>query len=464
MKKLFYLLLMLPLMLAACAEMPTTEIEPQPTPTPEPEPTPVPETFNPVHVEAYRAQDWDLGRFVLVLYINDELYHTLDMRDIYNPNDGYLTEGDYTMENGGVTSWSNIIWDFEANEDAYIAAAELSITHHEDGTTNLKGFLESEYGHHLDIDWSGIVAGFVFGGTTPEPPAPNDDMVFNAPYFGCKYISPEDNGVNGHNYWVILSDDATLDTNTPTPGATYFAFDLFAATKEATLPHGTYTFDTSDTGEPNTLGYNYSYGVAISETCEPQELFRFSEGAVTVTEGKIVAELTREDNGGRVTVTYEGDLSVEIVEEEEVFLSTLTSDIEFNKENVTLYAECYDDWYSSDTDNWWITIYEDGTTLSGLYLQLDLLGDISADDYQGVYTPIGSVAEKMTYAPGYIEDGYLASSWYAELNNGSITNTMAPLVSGDITIAINADGSITVTLDCRDDAGNYISGTATALP
>ena len=46
MKKLFYLLLMLPLMLAACAEMPTTEIEPQPTPTPEPEPTPVPETFN----------------------------------------------------------------------------------------------------------------------------------------------------------------------------------------------------------------------------------------------------------------------------------------------------------------------------------------------------------------------------------------------------------------------------------
>ncbi|MBQ5923731.1 MAG: hypothetical protein IIW97_00135, partial [Alistipes sp.] len=91
MKKLFYLLLMLPLMLAACAEMPTTEIEPQPTPTPEPEPTPVPETFNPVHVEAYRAQNWDLGRFVLVLYINDELYHTLDMQDIYNPNDGYLT-------------------------------------------------------------------------------------------------------------------------------------------------------------------------------------------------------------------------------------------------------------------------------------------------------------------------------------------------------------------------------------
>ncbi|MBO5830645.1 MAG: BACON domain-containing protein, partial [Alistipes sp.] len=140
----------------------------------EPAEKPEPQEFNPVKVEAYRADSWDLGNFELDLYINDELYHSLDMQDLINPNDGHLTAGHYSMNDGSITQWSNFVRDIETGEGAYMTAAEIDVTHYEDGTTSIKGFFESEYGDHLDIDWTGVVAGFVFGGTTPEPPTPGE--------------------------------------------------------------------------------------------------------------------------------------------------------------------------------------------------------------------------------------------------------------------------------------------------
>ena len=48
---------------------------------------PEPQEFNPVKVEAYRADSWDLGNFELDLYIDETNYHSLDMQDLTNPND-----------------------------------------------------------------------------------------------------------------------------------------------------------------------------------------------------------------------------------------------------------------------------------------------------------------------------------------------------------------------------------------
>jgi hypothetical protein len=64
------------------------------------------------------------------------------------------------MDNGGVTSWSNFLWNVETGEGAYVTDADITITHNDDGTTTIKGFIESEYGDHLDIDWTGVVEGF----------------------------------------------------------------------------------------------------------------------------------------------------------------------------------------------------------------------------------------------------------------------------------------------------------------
>ena len=49
-------------------------------------------------------------------------------------------------------------------EGAYLADAEITLTHNEDGTSSIVGFIESEYGVRLNIDWRGVVEGFTFDG------------------------------------------------------------------------------------------------------------------------------------------------------------------------------------------------------------------------------------------------------------------------------------------------------------
>ncbi len=175
----------------------------------EPADKPEPQEFNPVKVEAYRADSWDLGNFELDLYIDDNNYHALDMQDLVNPNDKYLSEGNYTIANGGITSWSNFLWNIETGEGAYVVDAEIALSHNDDGTSTIVGFFESEYGDHLDIDWTGVVTGFVFGGTTPEPPTPGEgDIDVNiygagvqAYYYGDWY------GVGADLWWVEIYED-----------------------------------------------------------------------------------------------------------------------------------------------------------------------------------------------------------------------------------------------------------------
>ena len=432
----------------------------------EPEPTPEPQDFTPIFVEAYRSQSWELGNFELDLYINNELYHSLDMQDTINPNDGHLTAGLYTMDNGGITDWSNFVWNIETGEGAYMTDAEITITHYEDGTTNLKGFIESEYGDHLDIDWTGVIDGFTFGGETPEPPTPGEGLDFTAPYMSCEYYSAGSMGTPSNNYWVILSDDEACNTQNPAPGATYIVLDLYSDAEQDSLPLGTYTFDANDSGENNTLGFYYSYGLVMSESGEPQAWYGFSDGTVTITEGKIYAELTREDNGGIVTVTYEGDLTFSGGSDDggtEGALSTLEGDLELNLTGASISAEYYGDFYGVGSDNWSITVVEDAATYSGKYIQFDLLTDPASDDWRGEYISIDEATQyNYTFITGSLNNGYLSGSWYAELENGDVAGDMAPLTYGTVNFVIDEDGTRTITLDCEDDAGNKITGTITS--
>lgn len=275
----------------------------------EPTDAPEPEAFAPVKVEAYRSASWKLGNFELDLYINDEVYHSLDMQDNINPNENYLSEGVYSMDNGGVTSWSNFVWDIETGEGAYVVDAEITIAHNADGTTTITGFFESEYGNHLDINWTGIVEGFSF---------PTDS------------------------------------------------------------------------------------------------------------------------------------------------LSTLSSDLVLNESGFTYHAHYQGDWYTWDTDNWWIEIYENDATMSGKYLMLDLLVNPSQDDFCGIYSHRTEANYMNTFVVGDVNGENRVGCWYAEVENNKITGDKAPLIDGTIEIVSNADGSLTFTFDCVDDAGNKISGSVTA--
>lgn len=428
----------------------------------EPEPAPEPQDFTPIFVEAYRSQSWELGNFELDLYINNELYHSLDMQDTINPNDGHLTAGLYTMDNGGITGWSNFVWDIETGEGAYMTDAEITITHYEDGTTNLKGFFESEYGDHLDIDWTGEIAGFVFGSTTPEPPTPGEGLDFTAPYFACEYYSAAEMETPANNYWITLSDDEACNPNRPADDATYVVLDLFSALEQDSLPLGTYTFDAYDSGEDGTMGSYYSYGIVMADGV-PAQWFGIAGGTVTVTEGKIYAELVREDNGAAVTVTYEGDLSFSSGFEGG---SNLENDVELNITDAGIHAYYYGDGYGIGADLWWIEIYEDDNNKSGKYFQFELLVDPAYDDWRGTFAALNneSTSYFATFIPGEIEGNYLVGSWYAELEGGALAGDMAPLTYGTVNFVFNDDGTQTVTLDCVDDAGNKITGTVTCAP
>ena len=226
----------------------------------------------------------------------------------------------------------------------------------------------------------------------------------------------------------------------------------------------TNTFDANDSGEDGTMGFYYSYGLVLTESGEPQAWYGFSGGTVTVTEGKIYAELTREDNGAAVTVTYEGDLTFGNGGGSEGS-ETLEGDIELNITGAGIYAEYYMDYYGVGSDNWWITVYEDDANASGVYLQFDVLTDPAYDDWRGSYISLNeATAYHYSFIPGELSNGYLAGSWYAELNGGEISGAMAPLVYGTVEFVFNEDGSKTIVLDCVDDAGNKITGTVSSNP
>lgn len=127
----------------------------------EPEPEPEPETINPVKVV---AECYEAGNFWVSIYVSEDLFHDLDMYDTINPNENYLSTGHYSKEDGSI-DWAT--WGYIDENDGYyvsseLTAAEIDLTINDDNTVTLKGYLESQEGHHGDIDWTGVVEGFTF--------------------------------------------------------------------------------------------------------------------------------------------------------------------------------------------------------------------------------------------------------------------------------------------------------------
>lgn len=437
----------------------------------EPTEVPEPENFEPVNVVARRSSTWALGNFELQLYINESLYHALDMQDNTNPNEFYLTEGTYSYTDGSITDWSNIVIDTTTGEGAYINDAEIELTHNADGTSTIKGYFESEYGDVFNIDWTGVVSGFNFTGETPDQ-EPVGDVNFTATYFGGGFYEANADYGTDHNFYLCLSD-MEINTDIYVPNATSYFLDLYAATdggENHVAPNGTYTFDMTNSCVAGTCGEGYTFGYKADAEGNPT-FFVFIEGSVTVSDNRIEAVLKTED-GYTHTIVYEGNLALiskdsgEDTGDDEIinYFSTLTSDLVLDGTNYTCYATYYGDWYSADTDNWWVTIYEDGETGSGKYIQLDLLADYYADNWGLQYKPWGIGSLVNTYIPGEIYDGSLSGCWYAELTEGRITGQMAPIFNGTIDVTFNDDGSKTFTFDCVDDAGHKITGSVTSTP
>ncbi len=412
----------------------------------EPAQKPEAEDFVPVKVEAYRESTWDLGNFELDLYINDKLYHSLDMQDNVSPNDKYLSAGNYKYPET-ISNWSNFVANVETGEGAYFGAAEIALTHNEDGTSTIKGYIESEHGQRLNIDWTGVIAGFDFstGGDTPEP---GETVEFTATFFGGTYYGDG-------NYYIVVSD-AEVTGNDAVDGATYYYFDIYAGveTEDLSVPNGTYTLDITNSYANGTFTEEYGYGFIINGGVPTWYLY--AEGSkLTVSDNKIVAELVLTD-GAKHIVTYEGSLSLAG--------TGASGDIEVNATGWDALVEYYGQYYNWDTDNYYVQLFEDAESGNGGYFVLDLLADYATCvDHSGTFTASEDFGIN-TFVAGYLEDGYLAGSWYAELEGGYATGVMAPLTEGTVTVTLNGDGTQTYTFDCKDDMGNKITGSVTATP
>lgn len=114
-----------------------------------------PVAFTPASV---KAEYYCIGNFFLQLYVDDVRYHELDMIDEIAPNDDYLSAGTYSFDSA-ITSWS--IFSTGDDQSCGLTDAEITIAHNEDYTTTISGYIKSEEGDYITIDWTGVVEGFV---------------------------------------------------------------------------------------------------------------------------------------------------------------------------------------------------------------------------------------------------------------------------------------------------------------
>ena len=147
------------------------------------------------------------------------------------------------------------------------------------------------------------------GNDDPEPtptPTPGDNVNFVAANFHYEYWGTDYS--SAYNYYVVLSD-VPMDGNSYGDNSINYVFDLYSNTgasqAKGVIPNGTYSL--SSTYGAGTFSEDYGFRIRIIGDSEAEYLL-YTDGFVTVSDGKIEAQLEMED-GSIHTVVYEGDLS-----------------------------------------------------------------------------------------------------------------------------------------------------------
>ena len=272
-------------------------------------------------------------------------------------------------------------------------------------------------------------------------------------YIDGTYYEPGywDEGISAHNYYVMLS--SVEDLSEYKANEVYLTLDLYAATGNAdapVIPNGTYTFDEFYKAGSASCYYSELIVVDANGT---KNTYIPAEGSFEVSDNKIEGYFI-DEIGNVHSFVYHGTTALPVVEVE---------DIEFNETGYTCYLENDADYYGVGADNYIITILEDDATSSGNYLLLDIIVDPEATNCNGEFTAMVNNNDPYSkYIPGYIQNGYLMGSWYAVLDNGNVTDIYTPLYSGAITITDNGDETMTFTFDCVDDKNHKIVGSIKA--
>lgn len=398
MKKLFYLLLCLPLALAAC--------EKQPAPEPTPEPTLTTEV---VLAKSTIEATAEGGRYEVSCTIK-------------NPVEGH---------NLFVAKSSDYAWilDLGAEDDVIYVVVEANET-----DNAREAVVEVSYGEkHSNENFKTLTIKQAAKAEEPEDGVVFEAQVLTGEYYG-DYYTPD-----AGNYYIFFSDYGFSEDGNLLTNSIYYQLDLYGALYEGEavngyipLPEGTYTLDVNDTMAVGTIGTSYScYMKTNSSEIEVEVSFDAAE-LVVAADGSCV--LTATIQGEKHTVTFSGTSTIEDKRE----VNTGGEDVEM--EAGAAYAYYYGDQYNPGVaDNFYFFLSDKGVDADGwelpnaTYYRFDLFSNI-VNPEEGLAIPYGTYTiDNGTLEPFTIGAQY--SAYYIMDAEGWDYAVSSAITSGTVTIS-----------------------------
>lgn len=292
----------------------------------------------------------------------------------------------------------------------------------------------------------------------------NDEVVFEAQiltgeYYG-DYYTPD-----AGNYYIFFSDYGFDEDGSILTNSIYYQLDLYGELYEGEavngcipLPAGTYTLDADDTMAVGTIGYSYScYMKTNSSEIEVEVYF---DEAVLVVEEDGSCTLTAVVEGVKHIVTFNGESS--IADRREVSTGGDNVEMEAGYADATYYGDQYS---PGVADNFYFFLSDKGFDADGwelpnaTYYRFDLFSNIVNPEEglaipYGTYTIDNGSSEPFTigaqYSAYYIMDSegwdYAVSS---AITSGTVTisedGVVADLMIGGAHHVVTFSGDILVT-------------------
>ena len=291
-------------------------------------------------------------------------------------------------------------------------------------------------------------------------------------YYGEKY------GEGTDRYAFFLSDQGLNNGGQAYTNGTYYYIDCFApATKSTSLPLGTYTFDSANSGNAYTINSDNSQLILTGDSVENTVTKYMTAATMVVTANQIMLQVTID--GETHKVTFIGDLSLEDVSGENgdnnddnndptggqdgEAQSTLTGDrhVTFDGEHRAKWGYEGDYWQTGYSNYTIYIMNKSGGYVYGDTLQFDLVTDNQSKngDFDGKYT-ISDKPGKMVMVAGFTNKyAQAVGSWLYEYGGSSASGykNYAMIKSGTAEFINNGDGTHTVILNGYDYLGNNIT-------
>lgn len=286
------------------------------------------------------------------------------------------------------------------------------------------------------------------------------DIQFMGKYLQGSFYFDKVEGTDAYRYNIIVSDKGMNQSGNLYDDASYYLFDLYAATPAengvAIIPNGEYSLGIEKRAGTINNGYSYLTKTTSSGTTK----LHYTELRLVVSDNKIEAFITLENDEVH-HLTYEGSLAIDFYHaDNNSGYSTLISDYSFDINDGLFVGAYVGNMYYYSADTCQVYLFEELDLETGEEFgdefQLDLQLPRGEKDICGSYTPGTTVGH---FLIGTMED--LGGGQYMQTNTWYMTagyHDFAPLVDGVITVEKDENDLYTFTIDCVDDEGHKISG------